>query len=477
MRKATAGRTCKDFLCPACHKIFATQDSLAYHIRLDCLVPSPPPDSFQPRAFRDRIPRPELRTTTIDAVSTPRSSGIRGIEGGDNIKGHYVTSVGIWFEHEVGLQGDLQAEELWSHIASVVRPLFSKLPGPTESAAVIDYVIPGGPADRVNLKRGDVLVRVDGQTATSKNVSELLKGTDRVGSVVAVTAKRGTDYMEVELVRTTAVNLARVRDVLASLDDFRVSSHLTDHKVSTVPINSSSTSIQTESSNAHHALTEKISAWSPVTGSSGGDNRHTNTPTSLGCLATLENLIIKHLEEICLQEGFLAEMLTCMQSEVVSLLKAIAAGIRAMPAPPHELEDEMRRENAELANRICLLQSRLEAERVAQAESLLYNQLDCETVRDKDRALHHEHLQSLARQRQEERAEHDEHLQSLARQRQEERADLDEVCDMGLRSAQSINSVHVYSFHLTHNFRAKTGSTAPEEAGCPAWANAGTPSW
>ncbi len=57
---------------------------------------------------------------------------------------------------------------------------------------VVDSTLAGGPAYTSSLLvRGDVLLEVDGRTATEENVSLLLLGCDQPGSRVVLTVAKG----------------------------------------------------------------------------------------------------------------------------------------------------------------------------------------------------------------------------------------------------------------------------------------------
>jgi S1-C subfamily serine protease len=57
---------------------------------------------------------------------------------------------------------------------------------------VVDSTLAGGPAYTSSLlARGDVLLEVDGRTATEENVSFLLVGCDQPGSRVVLTVAKG----------------------------------------------------------------------------------------------------------------------------------------------------------------------------------------------------------------------------------------------------------------------------------------------
>lgn len=60
------------------------------------------------------------------------------------------------------------------------------------SGTMIDNTVMGGPAhSSKQLEHGDVILKVDGQTATEENIFELLIGSDIPGSIVEITIAKG----------------------------------------------------------------------------------------------------------------------------------------------------------------------------------------------------------------------------------------------------------------------------------------------
>ncbi|HWL86102.1 MAG TPA: PDZ domain-containing protein, partial [Polyangiaceae bacterium] len=59
-----------------------------------------------------------------------------------------------------------------------------------DKGAIIQYIFPGGPADKAGLKPGDVIVSFDGQPTDRKSLLSWLAGTAGVGKTVTLRALR-----------------------------------------------------------------------------------------------------------------------------------------------------------------------------------------------------------------------------------------------------------------------------------------------
>ena len=59
------------------------------------------------------------------------------------------------------------------------------------TGVTIDSTVAGGPAINSQLARGDVILKVDGNSATNDNILQLLVGNDIPGSAVEICVAKG----------------------------------------------------------------------------------------------------------------------------------------------------------------------------------------------------------------------------------------------------------------------------------------------
>ncbi|KAJ1469975.1 hypothetical protein T484DRAFT_1849667 [Baffinella frigidus] len=88
------------------------------------------------------------------------------------------------------LQKDAQAVHMaFHHTSGDVGKSNRSTVGLMITRTQIDSILPGGPAQGSDISKGDVIIAVDHQVATSENVSALLVGNDDPGVVVILTMK------------------------------------------------------------------------------------------------------------------------------------------------------------------------------------------------------------------------------------------------------------------------------------------------
>jgi hypothetical protein len=80
----------------------------------------------------------------------------------------------------------------------------------------IDELLAGGPAHMSkDFQRGDVILEIDGLTATSHNIIELLIGEDVPGSLIQLRTKRGDEELQRTLIRAATADLADKKAMFA----------------------------------------------------------------------------------------------------------------------------------------------------------------------------------------------------------------------------------------------------------------------
>jgi hypothetical protein len=385
------------FKCRACDKWYASQDSLAYHLRLDCPVLNARGSGTVKGHGRGH----ERSGQGAHGVSES-GAGDRTRDVAPSGEGGAATSVGIFFAHETPHHAARRAvppldvmashaggvDDWWSQMTAVVSPFvpLSAPSNPPPSAckvlhrksseylqpctlrqelsrasaqlvrrnltqdcheqgasllpgrAMIEDLMPGGPADRADLRPGDVVISVDGQNATAENVNRLLKGQDRVGSVVVVSIERNRRVVEVELVRVAASHLQRAHDVLQCID--RLSQNFVAQDVcKTSPYNSA-----LNTPNIPTGSTVPSNTSVSVAGGARDLARNVfvcgfeSQRTAL--LGALRTLVIEHLRLQQIEQSCLADMLAQTQTEIIDVLNALAAALRLVPPKVLDLSSE-----------------------------------------------------------------------------------------------------------------------------------------
>lgn len=201
---------------------------------------------------------------------------------------------------------------------------------------MIEDLMPGGPADRADLRPGDVVVSVDGQNATAENVNRLLKGQDRVGSVVVVSIERNRRVVEVELVRVAASHLKRAHDVLQCIDRLSQNFVAQDAVRKTSRDNSA---LNTPNLPTGSTVPSNTSVSVP------GGARDLGLVCSFesertALLGALRTLVIEHLRLQQIEQSCLADMLAQTQTEIIDVLNELAASLRLMPPKVLDLSSE-----------------------------------------------------------------------------------------------------------------------------------------
>ncbi len=80
----------------------------------------------------------------------------------------------------------------------------------------VDELLSGGPAHMSkDFQRGDVILEVDGQPATSHNIIDLLVGEDVPGSLIQLRTKRGDEELQRTLIRAATAELADKKAMFA----------------------------------------------------------------------------------------------------------------------------------------------------------------------------------------------------------------------------------------------------------------------
>ena len=199
--------------------------------------------------------------------------------------------------------------------------------------------MPGGPADRADLRPGDVVISVDGQNATAENVNRLLKGQDRVGSVVVVSIERNRRVVEVELVRVAASHLKRAHDVLQCIDRLSQNFVAQDAVCKTSPDNSAlnTPNIPTGSTVPSNTSVSVAGGARDLAGNVCGFESERRA-----LLGALRTLVIEHLRLQQIEQSCLADMLAQTQREIIDVLNALAAALRLVPPKVLDLSSECR---------------------------------------------------------------------------------------------------------------------------------------
>ena len=338
------------FKCRACDKWYASQDSLAYHLRLDCPVLKARGSGTEKGHGRGHERGGQGAHGVSESGAEDRTKDIA-----PSGEGGAATSVGIFFAHETSHHAERRTvppfdvmpshargvDDWWSQMTSVVSP-FVPLRAPSNpprllpGRAMIADLIPGGPADRADLRPGDLVISVDGQNATAENVHRLLKGQDRVGSVVVVSIERKSSVVEVELVRVAASHLKRAHDLLQCIDRLSQNFVAQDAVCKTPPDNSA---LPTPS-----ILTGSTVPSNKQISVAGGERdlgrvcSFESERTAL--LGALRTLVIEHLRMQQIEQSCLADMLAQTQTDIIDVLNALAAALRLVPPKVIDLSSE-----------------------------------------------------------------------------------------------------------------------------------------
>ncbi|KAJ1480018.1 hypothetical protein T484DRAFT_2022827 [Baffinella frigidus] len=159
------------------------------------------------------------------ATERPEGQGGAAMQGMADLQGQIEETRRLCGSLTEMLQKDPQAVHTAFHSTSGVNVGNSSRStvGLMISGTKIDGILPGGPAQGSRVTKGDIIIAVDREAATSENVTTLLVGNDEPGVDVVVTIKNtlGAE-MDVAFTRMATAKIAdrrRVFDLFAAIKD------------------------------------------------------------------------------------------------------------------------------------------------------------------------------------------------------------------------------------------------------------------